>query len=250
MADWDDEGFEPGEIEEKKGDAWAGEDEDDDELKENWDDEEEENDKLAESQTEPKAVVVVKKKKSTVKQKILEKEEKRREEMLRKAEMREQEGEDDEDDEESIFSSLEDKLAKQKLVEESDLQVAKDLFGGDAITEGGKKTIDTFKPTSKEEFSELAKMLTEKLSEFESSVEYPGFLEVLLRDLASGMEVEDVKKLANALNALATEKQKAQKPVKGKKKGRKAVLGGSVKGTKGVDVEDYSTYRDEFDDFM
>ena len=30
--------------------------------------------------------------------------------------------------------------------------------------------------------------------------------------------------------------------VKGKKKGNKAVLGGSTKGTKGVDLEDYSAY--------
>ena len=38
--------------------------------------------------------------------------------------------------------------------------------------------------------------------------------------------------------------------MKGKKKGKKAALGGVAKGTKGVDLEDYSTFGDEYDDFM
>ena len=38
--------------------------------------------------------------------------------------------------------------------------------------------------------------------------------------------------------------------MKGKKRGRKAALGGVAKGNKGVDMEDYSTLGDEYDDFI
>ncbi|XP_046864262.1 eukaryotic translation initiation factor 3 subunit J-like isoform X2 [Xenia sp. Carnegie-2017] len=252
MAEWDDEDFEPGELTEEKGDAWEGEDEE--EIKENWDDEEEEQDKLDETDAKPSTTVV--KKKSTVKQKILEKEKKKKEELARKAELKEkglEDDDEDDDDEDSIFSSkLDEKLRNQKLVEKSDLEIAKDLLGDctdelDNPDKTNKGNVDIFNPTNEEEFIELAKMLTEKLSKLESFVEYTGFLEVLFRDLASGLKAEDVKKLATVVNAIATEKQKAQKAASKKKKGKKAALGGSNKGAKGADLEDYSTYGDDYD---
>lgn len=251
----DEENFEPEEFQGKKSDQWEGEDEDEDGLKENWDDEDAQENK---EKTEDNEVSLVKKKKS-VKQKILEKEEQKKEELLRKAELKKELGENEmeNDDEESIFSrndELVDKLQKQKLVEEADLEVAKETFGISTSSDDVTKSIDLFKPTSKEEFNELAKMIVEKLSQFETSIDYPGFLEILIRDLATGIEVEEVKKLSSVLNVLASEKQKSQKIAKGKKKGKKAVLGGGTKGTKGVDLEDYSTVYgaggDEYDDFM
>ena len=165
MAEWDGEGFEPGDIAESKGDAWEGEDEDDDELKENWDDEEEERDKPDETES-PTAPVVTRKKKSTVKKRIMEKEEKMKEEMLRKAALKEQEDEDDDDEESILASKLAEKVKNQQLVEEADFEVTKDLFGGGNVEEASK-SIDTFKPTNKDEFNELAKMIAEKLSQFE-----------------------------------------------------------------------------------
>lgn len=41
------------------------------------------------------------------------------------------------------------------------------LSSGERNTEGATRSIDTFIPTNQDEFNELAKMLAEKLSQFE-----------------------------------------------------------------------------------
>ena len=95
------------------------------------------------------------------------------------------------------------------------------------------------------------RLIVQLLNLLQTSSEYPGFLEVLIRDLATPMEPDDVKKLATVLNTLASEKHKALKAVKGKKKTKKVALGGSNKASKGVDLHDYSTtYGDEYDGFI
>lgn len=59
-----------------------------------------------------------------------------------------------------------------RLVEKSDLEIAKDLLGDctdelDNANKTNEGNVDIFNPTNEEEFIELAKMLTEKLSKLE-----------------------------------------------------------------------------------
>lgn len=48
--------------------------------------------------------------------------------------------------------------------------------------------IDALSPSSKEDFTELTRLLKEKISPYERSVHYSGFLESLFRDLCISCE--------------------------------------------------------------
>lgn len=247
----DDEDFEPQEFSVKQSDKWEGEDEDDQDVKENWFDEEEDSEKKPESsqdQTEAAPLAKVKKRK-TVKQIIQEKEEKAKETALSRLE----ESKSAKEEELTEEDKLAEKLRRQKLVEESDLEIAKQAFG--VKDDVGSKSIDEMNPTTKEEFVELTQLLVGKLSNYESSAEYVPFLEMLFRDLCASLEAEDVKRLGSAINILSTEKLKAQKAKKGKKSVKKATLSGtSAKAGRREDLDAFGAgnyeYGDEFDDFM
>lgn len=238
MASWDDEEFEPGEaVTRPITDTWDGEDQDDDDLKDNWDDEEEEKDSSSSAvpQSQPK-------KKKKLADIIKEKEEKKKQELLSKKEEEENKKELTPEDE------MEEKLRRQRLQEESDLEIAKDMLG---VTEmPGQKTIDNFNPINKEEFQELSNMIVQKLSKFEQRSEYSLFLETLVRDCCAGCDADEIKKISNTLNLLVQEKQKLNKAMKGKKKapGSKKTL------ASGKGMNDEMSYGDdyynEFDDFM
>jgi len=241
MASWDDEDFEPTEATTTSLNHFAGEDEDDDDIKDNWDDDEEE--KKEEVKVEP----VKQKKKKNIAEKIKEKEEKARQEKL--ARMEELKKMEEENKELTPEEEMEEKLRRQKLQEESDLELAKDAFGVSDIP--GQKTIDNFVPLNKDEFLELSNMIVQKLSKFEARAEYQLFLETLVRDCCAGLEAEDIKKISNNLNILVNEKQKLNKVAKGKKKtgaaNKKTLATG--KGVK--DDMDYDdSYYNEYEDFM
>jgi len=192
----------------------------------------------------------VKKKKKPLEERIREKQEKKRlEQLQREEELKQQEEETRELTPEEM---LEEKLRNQRLQEESDLELAKDVFGVDSAPEPipGQKTIDNFNPDSKEDFTELAQMITTKFSKFESKREYTPFLENLFRDLCTGVEAEDIKRISNTLNILATEKTKALKAAKGggkKKPAKKTLAAGKASKNSGMDDMDY---YNEYDDFM
>lgn len=256
MADWDDEDFEPQEFGGKQSDKWEGEDEDENDVKENWDDEEEDESEKKPETTQDETVTEAPqakvKKRKTIKQVLQEKEEKAKEQTLRREEDRKLLKEEEEkpltEEEE-----LAEKLRRQKLVEESDLELAKQAFGvrDDLQT----KSIDGMNPRTREEFVELSQLIVGKLSNYESSSEYIPFLEMLFRDLCVSLEAEDVKRLGSAINILSTEKIKAQKTKKGKKSVKKATLSGtSAKAGRKEDLDAFGggnyDYGDEFDDFM
>jgi len=113
------------------------------------------------------------------------------------------------------------------------------------------KTIDRFEPSNKDEFTELQKMLVEKITKYETRVEYPSFVEGLCRDICAGMDAEDIKRISSTLNLVATEKIKVAKAGKSKKKsGKKSLSAASVKAGKRDDFLDYDNQFDDFDDFM
>ncbi|KAL7980227.1 hypothetical protein Chor_001495 [Crotalus horridus] len=230
-------------------DRWAGEDEDDD-VKDNWDDEEEEQqqqqqeeEEAAEKEAKPDAKVTEKKK---LAEKIKEREKlqrKKQEEVTKRLEASE------ESKELTPEEQLADKLRMQKLQEEADLELAKETFGVSNIC-----GIDTMNPSSKDDFTEFGKLLKEKITQYEKSLYYAGFLEALVRDICISLEVDDLKKISNSLTVLCSEKQKQEKQNKAKKKKKGVVPGGGLKATMKDDLEDYGGYDggyvQDFEDFM
>ncbi|KAM3827842.1 eukaryotic translation initiation factor 3 subunit J [Vipera latastei] len=225
-------------------DRWAGEDEDDD-VKDNWDDEEEEQQEeeeaAAEKEAEAKPEAKVSEKKK-VAEKIKEREKlqrKKQEEVKKRLEASE------ESQELTPEEQLADKLRLQKLQEEADLELAKETFGVNNIC-----GIDTVNPSSKDDFTEFGKLLKEKITQYEKSLYYAGFLETLVRDICISLEVDDLKKITNSLTVLCSEKQKQEKQNKAKKKKKGVVPGGGLKATMKDDLEDYGGYVQDFEDFM
>ncbi|XP_077988807.1 eukaryotic translation initiation factor 3 subunit J-A-like isoform X3 [Glandiceps talaboti] len=240
MADWDAEDFDPeaGLNAAAAGDKWEGEDEDDD-VKDSWDVESDDEDKNKNEDGDGKALQV--KKKKPLAQRIKEKEEQKRKEMEERRAREEAEKEEMTPEEQAA-----ERLRQQKLVEDADFELAKEAFGIKE-EEMGKVTIDSIKPSSREDFDELCKMLTEKLTQYEKSPHYVPFLENLYRDTCLGLEADDVKRLGSTISVLGNEKAKAGK-AKGKTKKKKGAV---IKSTSKRDaLEDYSQYGDEYEDFM
>lgn len=73
---------------------------------------------------------------------------------------------------------LAEKLRLQKIQEEADLRAAMDTFG---VTD--KTGIDALQPKNKTELSELADAISKKVSQFKHLVDFPGFLEELVRNV-------------------------------------------------------------------
>lgn len=76
----------------------------------------------------------------------------------------------------------EKKLLQQKLQEEADLEVAKEMLGVD--DEGDEDSIDRMNPKSKEEFSIFEQALQKKIAHFSKSEHYSDFIEDLIRNLS------------------------------------------------------------------
>ncbi|XP_051896584.1 eukaryotic translation initiation factor 3 subunit J-like [Pristis pectinata] len=218
-------------------DRWEGEDEDED-VKDNWDDEEEEK----KPPIKPEAKVSEKKKLSD---RIKEKEEKERQ-LKKKHVALKNSLKAQEPAELSTEEQLAEKLRLAKLQEQADLEVAKDTFGMNNVTQFG---IDSMCPSTREDFAEFGKLLKEKITQFEKSIYYVDFLENLLRDISISLEADDLKKLNNSLTTLCSEKQKQEKQNKGKKKKKAPVLAGGFKANLKDDLDDYG-YTQEYDDFM
>ncbi|XP_064474243.1 eukaryotic translation initiation factor 3 subunit J-like [Ornithodoros turicata] len=231
--DWEKEDYKPPSFAKKPvtGDRWEGEDEED--VKENWDDEE---DAAAEGE---KAVATQVKKKKTLSQIIQEKEEKRRKEAELKRVQKEEELQQMTPEEAQA-----EKLRRQQMQEEADLELAKEAFGLDTNVEG----VDSFNPITKEDFDQFRKALCAKLTTLEKSALYIGFIDELLRDISINIEPEDLKRWASTLNAVANEKVKQQKMSKHKKKGKKG--GASLNVGKDDSLGVLDDYSNEYDDFM
>ncbi|XP_059402004.1 eukaryotic translation initiation factor 3 subunit J-A-like [Carassius carassius] len=246
MADadsWDADSFELEEPLKKAAvhDKWEGEDEDDD-VKDNWDDdEEEEKEEEKNSETKPTE-------KKKLSEKIKEKENlqrKKQEELQKRLE------ESKNITELTPEEELAEKLRVKKLQEDSDLELAKEVFG---VVSNNVSGIDAMSPSTKEDFTEFERLLKEKISSYEKSIHYSSFLEALFRDLCLSLEVDDFKKINNSLTVLLSEKQRQEKANKGKKKKKGVLPGGGLKATKRDDLADYGEfgggYAQDYEDFM
>ncbi|XP_064192068.1 eukaryotic translation initiation factor 3 subunit J-B isoform X1 [Anguilla rostrata] len=249
MADadsWDVDTFEPDEPGVKTAvtllDRWEGEDEDED-VKDNWDDDEDEK-QASEKKPEVKT-------EASQKKKLNEKERKKQVDKVRTAtatatataELTPEE-------------AAAERLRAKQLQEASDLELANDAFGiTNSVPVATAVTgIDALRPSSKDDFTDLHKLLKEKISQYERSVHYSGFLESLFRDLCISLEVEDLKKISNSLTVLLNEKQKQEKQNKAKKKKKGVVPGGGLKAKLKDELVDYDDfdggYTQDYEDFM
>jgi len=154
---------------------------------------------------------------------------------------------------EEILDPLEEKLRKQKLVEESDYQNTKDIFSGigDKRNEKDEEVdINTFHPSSEAEFERLAAAVAKKLTTLEGSGLYASFLKSLVRQICTPLRVEDCKDISAALNVVVNDKLKAEKEkTKPKKKGGGATSGKKTNVKEAFDY-DGGAYDDGDDDFM
>ncbi|XP_029430636.1 eukaryotic translation initiation factor 3 subunit J [Rhinatrema bivittatum] len=243
MADvdsWDADNYEPQILKAgaaaSSGDRWEGEDEDED-VKDNWDDEEEEKKEKTDSQVSEKKVLQEK-----IKER--EKQQKKKQEELKKMLQ-----ESAEPEELTLEEQLAEKLRLKELQEAADLELAKEAFGENCVS-----GIDAMNPSSKDDFTEFGKLLKEKITHYEKSLHYASFLEALVRDICTSLEVDDLKKIVNSVTVLCSEKQKQEKQSKAKKKKKGVVPGGGLKANLKDDLVDYGGYEEgyvqEYEDFM
>jgi translation initiation factor 3 subunit J len=146
------------------------------------------------------------------------------------------------------------KLEMQKLVEEADLDNARDLFGsgggaGAAADVPAGDNLDTMNPKSEEELAKYATMLTDKCRKFNSDLRrtarYVTFVKEVMRGLTVDLGPDDAKELATNMNTLSNLKLEEYKKAKGGAK-KKVSKKAAVRVDRGDDMLD-SSYRDEFD---
>jgi len=188
-------------------DKWAGEDEDD--VKDDWDAETESEDEKSQPKEEDSSVkVVAKKKKKKLHEIIAEKEAAREKELQEK--MAEMEANDLMRTPEG---QLAEKLRLQKIAEDQDYELARELAG-----ESGQDTSGiNFNPKSTEEFDELRSALMEKFSSLESSDHYQDFACDLIKDMCMNLSVPSLKKVKAESEGFISAKLKEERAAKSKK---------------------------------
>merc|ERR1719293_159678 len=217
MADWDADDFEPeapaAVTVAKATGKWEGEDEDDD-VKDDWEASSEEEEKKEE---EVKPVKV--KKKKTLAQKIAEKEAAAEEARLEALAAEE---------EDTPEARLAAKMKQQRLAEEGDRELFKDLVGGveNNLAAGA---IDNMIPETKAEFDDFGKKVAEKFASLEGSDHFQdfaaNFIEALCRDHLQVATLKKVKQSADAFHSAKLKEEKAKgKTAAGKKPEKKATL--------------------------
>jgi len=210
-----------------------------DEVKDAWDvsSDEEDSQKSEKKEGEP---VVQRKKKKKLADIIAEKEEARLKKLEEDAYEREQQSLND-----TPEARLAEKLRQQKLAEEGDLELAKELLGAkDSAKEG---TLDAMSPVTKQDFEEFQKAISEKIANFSNSDHYPEFVEALVKDMCMTLNTVTLKKIKTDVEAFHSAKLKEEKAAKaGKKPPKKNV----IKMERDNDYGIGGYHDNDMDDFM
>ncbi|KAB7497298.1 Eukaryotic translation initiation factor 3 subunit J [Armadillidium nasatum] len=225
-------------------DKWEGEDEEED-VKESWEDDEESKKNDLENQT---TSTTAKKKKKKITEIVAEKEKRHLQELERRQKEKEQERRN-----QTPEDILAEKLRLQKIQEDADLQLASELMGEKEKSE--PESLDAFDLSSSSGLSEFRIAFTKKIKtidRLEKRPFYVTFVEDVCRDLCEKLETEDIKRVTTILNSLYNEKVKANKPVKGKKKGAGKAKLNVGQGAIADQVANNFGYDDfdEYDDFI
>mmetsp|Transcript_20103 Transcript_20103/g.33719 ORF Transcript_20103/g.33719 Transcript_20103/m.33719 type:complete len:225 (-) Transcript_20103:255-929(-) len=156
------------------------------------------------------------------------------------------------DGEGALDDPLAEKLRQQRLVEESDFELASELFG-DAGAD-----LEKFMPKTAKEFELYAQLVSGKyLTPYKTSVHLVPMLKTLLRKACHSLNSVETKELEALMGVIRNEKVKEEKPVtKGKKASKKNAL--NTRGAGGGDLmamtEDakylHEALDDDYDDFM
>lgn len=233
--EWDSESFEPPAATINK---WDGEDEEE-VVKDNWEDDDEDKKK-----DEPKkASAQSKKPKSRLEEKI---EERERKEIERRQKSKIQLSEDFDETDMTPEQIQAEKLRRQKLQEESDFEVAKEMLG---LTDE-ELCVDRFNPRTKEEFVEFKDALCKKILLYKKSDYFPFFVEEFVRDISANLSSNELRKLKLNMDNMFNEKVRVEKGEKGKKSKGKGKAKLRVEGSD-MAYDEYSAYTiDEYDDFM
>mmetsp|Transcript_5212 Transcript_5212/g.19119 ORF Transcript_5212/g.19119 Transcript_5212/m.19119 type:complete len:215 (-) Transcript_5212:4966-5610(-) len=125
--------------------------------------------------------------------------------------------------EEPLADPVAEKLRQQRLVEESDFAMAKEMLG-----EAAKEVnLDEMIPKSEADFITYGKLVAKKVAHFESSIHYATMLKTMIKASTESMRADDVNELLSTCKVIFNEKQKAEKAAQGNKK--KSKVGKSLK---------------------
>jgi len=211
MADWDDDEFEVAEPKAPgaRTDKWDGEDSDDS-IKDAWDAEsEEESEKKDDKPKTGGDKPIQKKKKKKLAEIIAEKEEAK----LKDLEARKRE------EEEAILlrtpeALLAEKLRVQKMLEDQDLELLKDMAG---VSDSNSAGIN-FNPNSKEDYDELSDTLLEKFKNIDKSSDlYQDFAYSLITQMCMDLNVVTLRKIKSDVEGYISAKVKEERAAKAKK---------------------------------
>jgi translation initiation factor 3 subunit J len=156
---------------------------------------------------------------------------------------------------ETLADPVAEKLRRQKLVEEADLEAAKELFG----TDGEEIDLGTYAPKSEKEFAKFGTLVATKyLTPFKTSAFYKEAIKSFVKSATKTMSAAEVKEVEAAIVAIRNDKVKSEKadaaaaakaaaPVAtGKKK--KFLNQGGKGGDSGLEDYKYDTKGGNYDD--
>lgn len=153
------------------------------------------------------------------------------------------------------MSEMERKMRQQQIVEEADLENAKDLFSGGSLKAGtepsAEPTLDTFQPVTDADFEKLAQMIGKRCAQYNNNPRrtsrYVDLIKHIMRAVTKDLGPDDVKDLSTYMGLLSNEKRDEFKKAKGVKK--KVNKKASVRVDRASDLRT-DAYDDFADDFM
>ena len=105
-----------------------------------------------------------------------------------------------------------------RLVEEADLQSAKELFGG--AGRPSTSALDAFEPKSLKDHEELARLIAQQyLLPHSKNQHYKTLLKALLKQACVPVGLQEVKDLETCIAGIKSDKLKEEKAAKDAKKG-------------------------------
>ena len=198
---------------------WEGEDAEED-VRDSWDQDPEE--EKSDEEIKPLPPPSTKKNWKKVGEKFEEKEKKKQQELEKQNKPL------------TTEELLAEKIRQQKLQEESDRILAKEIFGSTGLE-------------TKEDFDKLKNEIINVISESSKNSNYVVFAEQIIQSLCVHLSSIDLKKISTLVSNLHIEKSKLEKGEKKKSKGKgKAKL--KLEGDN--DYSEYSAFTEDFDDLI
>lgn len=210
-----------------KNTKWEGEDVEED-VMDSWDQETDDDDQEQKAAPPPPQPS---KKNKKIGEKFEEREKKKAEQMARlKEEVKPMTPEE----------KVAEKLKQQKLQEEADLKLAKEVFG---VIGSNIVTME-----SKEDYDKFRENILRIISDGIKNTNFVNFTEELVHSLCIHLSSADIKKIYTWLGNLHIEKSKLEKGEKSKKSKGKGKAKLKLEGDH--DYSEYSAYTEDFDDFI